>query len=328
MLAPNPTSCSLLVVIINFRTPNLVVECLRSLQSEVQKLRTAQVVIADNGSGDDSLSVLQTAIATHRWQAWATLTALDHNGGFAAGNNAVIRSALAAERPPDYVLLLNPDTVVRPDALHRLLDFLAQHPGVGIVGSRLEHPDGTPQHSAFRFHSIWSEFDQGLRLGLVSKVLSRWILTPPIAEVPVATDWLAGASMMIRRQVFEQIGLMDDKFFMYYEEVDFCLRARQAGWPCWYVPESRVVHLVGQSSGVTGEQAHQNRRPQYWFNSRTRYFRKHYPYWYAVLTDLGWLFGFSLWQIRRVLQGKPAIDPPHLLQDFWFNSALIRGSRG
>lgn len=328
MLESTPSSPSLLVVIVNFRTPHLVVDCLKSLQSDVQACGTVQVVIADNASGDDSLTVLQTAIAHHDWQSWAALQALDRNGGFAAGNNAVIRPALDTEHPPDYVLLLNPDTVVRPGALHHLLDFLEQHPDVGIAGSRLENPDGTPQHSAFRFHSIWSEFDQGLRLGLISKVLSRWILAPPIEDIPVATDWLAGASMMIRRQVFEQIGLMDDEFFMYYEEVDFCRRARKAGWTCWYVPDSHVVHLVGQSSGVTGEQAYQNRRPQYWFDSRTRYFHKHHPSWYAILTDLGWLVGFSLWQIRRVLQRKPQIDPPHLLQDFWLNSAMVRGARG
>jgi len=328
MLDPDRSAPSLLVAIVNYRTPHLVVDCLASLEREVQTLGTVQVVVADNDSGDDSVEVLEAAIADQNWQEWVTLQPLDDNGGFAAGNNAIIRPALATETPPDYVLLLNPDTIVRPGALGHLVTFLEAHPDAGIAGSRLEHLDGTPQHSAFRFHSLWSELDQGFRLGLLSKLLSSWVLAPSIPETPVVIDWLAGASMMIRRSVFEHIGLMDDEFFMYYEEVDFCLRARQAGWPCWYIPESRVVHLVGQSSGVTGEQAAQRRRPQYWFDSRSRYFQKHHQYWYTVLTDIGWLLGFSLWQIRRVLQRKPQIDPPYLFQDFFKNSAMIRVSRG
>lgn len=324
MLSQRPSSPSLLVVIVNYRTPQLTVDCLRSLQPEVQWLANVQVGVADNDSGDDSVAVLRTAIATHQWQDWVTLQALAHNGGFAAGNNAVIRPALESLHPPDYILLLNPDTVIRPGALRILLEFMAQHSDVGIAGSRLENCDGAPHHSAFRFPSIWSELDQGLRLGLVSKVLARWMLAPPISETAVLTDWLAGASLIIRRQVFEQIGLMDEGYFMYYEEVDFCRRARQAGWSCWYVPESRVVHLMGQSSGVTGEQAHRQRRPQYWFDSRHRYFRQYHGRLYTVLTDMAWLWGFSLWQCRRWVQRKPPVDPPRLLQDFLMNSALVR----
>lgn len=320
--SPSP---SLLVVIVNYRTSQLTIDCLQSLQTEVKRHGNTRVVVADNQSGDESIAVLQDAIASHHWQDWVTLQPLDTNGGFSAGNNAVIAPALKSAHPPDYIWLLNPDTVVRSRALKTLLTFLEQHPEVGIAGSRLENLDGTPQYSAFRFHSLWSELDQGLRLGLVSKVLSRWILAPPIPEQAMATDWLAGASMMIRRQVFEQIGLLDDAFFMYYEEVDFCLRARQADWTCWYVPDSRVVHLVGQSSGVTGAQASQQRRPQYWFDSRHRYFHKHHSHGYAVLTDLAWLGGYALWQLRQLIQHKPHVDPPHLLQDFFCNSALVKG---
>src|SRR5277367_5597369 len=90
------------------------------------------------------------------------------------------------------------------------------------------------------------------------------------------TDWVNGASMMVRREVFDSIGLMDEKFFLYYEETDFCLRALEAGWPTWTVPSSRVVHLEGQSTGATGAIAKRKRVPKYWFDSRRRYFRKHH----------------------------------------------------
>ena len=131
--------------------------------------------------------------------------------------------------------------------------------------------------------------------------------------------------MMVRREVFDAIGLLDENYFMYFEEVDFCLQAKKAGWSCWYVPQSRVVHLVGQSSGVTDTRLPPKRRPQYWFDSRRRYFVKNYGWLYAAITDAVWLVSFSLWRLRRAIQRKPDEDPPHVLSDFWLNSVFIKG---
>src|SRR6185295_15355436 len=152
---------------------------------------------------------------------------------------------------PRYVLLLNPDTLVRPGALCTLLEFMEAHPKVGIAGTRLEDPDGAPQTSAFRFPTVWSELEYGLQLGVVTKLLSRWVSAPPPRNEAHETDWVAGAAMLIRREVIEHLGLFDPDYFMYYEEVDFCLRAKRMGWRCWYVPSARIVHLVGRSSGIT-----------------------------------------------------------------------------
>jgi len=116
--------------------------------------------------------------------------------------------------------------------------------------------------------------------------------------------------------VFDAIGLMDERYFLYYEEVDFCLRARRAGWACWYVPASRVVHLVGQASGVTDVKRPAKRVPRYWFESRSRYFRSNHGWLYERMASLAWAVGFGLWRVRRRLQGKPDTDPPHMLWDF------------
>lgn len=317
--------CRLAVVVLNYRTPDLTIDCLRSLVTEVGSVPGTQVIVVDNASGDSSAEQIPAAITSEQWQDWVSFMPLAENGGYASGNNAAIRPVLAAEHPPDYVLLLNPDTVVHPNALKALVDFMDTHPEVGIAGSRLEDPDGTPQRSAFRFPNLLSEIDDGLRLGVVTQLLTPWIVAPPPPEVACQTDWVAGASMIVRRQVFEQVGLMDEKYFLYFEEVDFCVAANRAGWSCWYVPESRVVHFVGQSSGVTDTKRKPKRRPTYWFDSRRRFFVKNYSWWYAILTEMVWVPSYAIWRLRRAIQRKPDEDPPNFLADFLLNSVLVKG---
>ncbi len=316
---------NILVVILNYRTPQLTINCLRSLIPEVESHPNTniKVVAVDNCSGDGSKDQIQAAIETQAWGKWASLLALDHNGGYAFGNNAGIRPALQSAEPPDFVWLLNPDTEVRPGAMQPLIEFLQTHPQVGIVGSRLEYPDGTPQRSAFRFQTLMSQFDTALRMGIISKLLSRWVVAPPVSDCPCATDWLAGASMMVRREVFEQAGLLDEGYFLYYEDEDFCLQAKRAGWSCWYEPKSRVVHLVGQSSGITDTKITPKRRPQYWFDARHRYYVKNYGWFYAALVDGAWIFSLTLWGWRRTLERKPILDPPRFLLDSIRNSVFF-----
>jgi len=318
---------TLLVVVLNYKTAALTSDCLRSLADEIDAIPGSRVVVTDNASGDGSVEKIASAISENHWHDWVELMPLEQNGGFAFGNNAAIRPVLASAVSCPYVLLLNPDTVVRPGALKSLLTFMNEHPEAGIAGSRLEDLDGSPQHSAFRFPSVISELDFGLRLGFVSKLLSRWSGVPPIADDPHETNWVAGASMIIRREVFEAIGLLDENYFMYFEEVDFCLRAHRAGWPCWYVPQSHVVHFVGQSSGVTDSKRPPKRMPTYWFDSRRRYFLKNHGWLFTALADAAWLSGFTLWRWRRVLQRKPDTDHPNFWSDFLVNSVFVRGGQ-
>ena len=321
------SSCpSLLVVIVNYRTADLVIDCLRSLVQEVSSLPSLQVSVVDNDSQDGSVKTLQTAIKTEDWGDWVTLMSSDRNGGYAYGNNLAIRPALASSMQPDYVLLLNPDTQVRPGALKTMLDYMEEHPQIGITGSGIEEANGTLWSIAFRFPSLLSELDQALRLGIVSKLLSRWVVAQQMGQAPQEIDWVPGASMMIRRQVFESVGLMDEGYFLYYEETDFCLQAKRAGWSCWYLPQSRIMHIGGQSTGVTDRFSPPKRLPQYVFDSRRQYFVKNHGRLYAMVTDLFWLSGFIVWQIRRTIQRKPDSHPPQMLTDFMRNSVLFRFS--
>ena len=315
-----------LIVIVNYRSAGLTVDCLRSLLPERDRLPGLRVVVTDNASPDDSVERLTAAVADQGWGDWVTITPLPENGGFAYGNNAAIRPALAAVNRPAYFILLNPDTVVRPGGMAELVRFMESHPAVGLAGSRLEDPDGTPQVSAFRFHSVASEFDRGVRLGVVTKLLGKRVVSPPVPDEAGPCDWVAGASLIVRPAVFDAAGLMDERFFMYFEEVDFCRAAARAGWPCWYVPSSRVVHLVGAVSQLSDSRKHRKRRPAYWFQSRRRYFLKHGRA-YAAAADAAFLAGFTLFRLRRAVQRKADTDPPQMWGDSVRQSVFLSGWR-
>jgi N-acetylglucosaminyl-diphospho-decaprenol L-rhamnosyltransferase len=315
----------ILVVIVNFRTAALVVDCLRSLAGERASGHELRVAIVDNPGGDDSLAVLRQAIDQSGFAPWCELVAMPHNGGFAYGVNAGVQPALALPAPPDAFLLLNPDTWVRPGAIAALADFLAARPDIGMVGSRLEDADGTVQHSRFRFPCIANEFDHGLNLGIVSRWLRRHATCPPLVDEPHAIDWLSGACMLVRRSVFERVGPFDDGYFLYFEELDFARRAHGLGVTSWYVPASRVVHLVGRSTGVTVRDRRPPRTPAYWFASRRRYYGKHHARLYRFGADVAFVVGRALAHVLRVLRGRRYDGPPHYLRDFirhnlWFGT--------
>ncbi|MEO1583874.1 MAG: glycosyltransferase family 2 protein [Planctomycetota bacterium] len=277
------------IIIVNYRTAGLVVDCLRSLAAELASGDSFRVVVVDNASGDGSLAALQGAVAEHGWGGWCDVVDAGRNGGFAFGNNVGMRHAIEAGdargEPVEALHLLNPDTYVRPGAVRALAAFLAGRAEVGIVGSRLENPDGTVRRGAFRYHTVASEVEGQLRLGPVSRLLSRWVVAPAAPEGAWRVGWVTGASMMIRREAIDAAGLMDDGYFLYFEETDLCLRVARAGWEIWQEPASRVVHLVGQSTGVNQKDAKPRPKPAYWYDSRRRYFEKNFGGVYADAVD-------------------------------------------
>jgi N-acetylglucosaminyl-diphospho-decaprenol L-rhamnosyltransferase len=314
----------LLVVIVNYRVPRLLIDCLHSVADEIRRVPETLVAVCENGSGDDSPEIIRKALEDNGWQNWCSLVTSKTNLGFTGGNNLLIRPALQSADSPDYVLLLNPDTVARPNAFKALIDFMDQNPEVGIVGSRLEDPDGTPQRSAFRFVSPLGEFEGQAQFGPVTRLLSRWVVAPPVVDNAFETDWVAGASMLVRRAVFDQVGLLDEGYFTYFDDIDFCLVARKSGWPTWYVPTSRVVHLVGQSTGVN---AIPRRLPPYLLEARRRYFIKHYTPVYAAMVDAAMIAGQALSCLKSLLTGKSGDRPPYQLADSIRQSVFLKGFR-
>jgi len=310
----------LAIVIVNYRTPRLTVDCLRSLAAErARECGIAgrwQVVVTDNASGDDSVREIECAVAAEGWGDWCQLLPLPRNGGFAYGNNAAVESLLTESPGPTHIWLLNPDTTVCPGTLPTVMSTLAGSEARQILGTEVINPDGSSRRSAFRFPTALGELEAAAGTGLLSRLLRRWSIAPANVHMGQKVDWVSGASMVVPAEVFREVGLLDESYFMYYEETDLCLRAARAGWQCQYLGAAPIVHIVGQSSGVTSAANRSvKRRPKYWFESRNRYFQKNHGRLYAFMVDLAWFAGLVVGRLYCAVRRKPWPQPPRLIAD-------------
>lgn len=302
------------IVIVNYKTADLVAQCLESLATQVNTLNGGKVIIIDNDSNDDSVGQLQAFTKSKNYGLWVELIAMPRNGGFAYGCNAGIKHILSIDHAVNYVMLLNPDTLVRAGAIASLVGFMDANNLAGIAGSQLENIEGVIESSAHRFQTPISELLEGARLGLLSQLFSQYDTTPPFNSNVHQCNWVSGSSMIIRRQVFEQIGLLDEAYFLYFEEVDFFYRSAKAGWQTWYVPSAKVMHIEGASTGIKSA----NRRPKYWYDSRRRYFLKHYGMFGLMSADFLWVIGRFSFVLRRffgLIRNTYTNDPKYLTWD-------------
>ena len=303
--------------VVNYRTPELAAKTVTSLLSQLRLLGPPHLYLVDNASGDDSLEHFRRVGERDGWGNSVTVVASGRNGGYGYGINLALRQAQAQADPPDYLYVLNSDAVADEGTPSRLLDFMDGDPRVGIAGSRIHGPDGATQVTAFRFPSVLGELEQAARLGLATRLLHRHRIAMPEPATSCEVDWISGTSMLIRRQVFEQIGAFDEGFFLYFEETDFCHSARRAGWKVCYVAEAPVTHLGSVSTGLHDQS---RRIPRYWFDSRHRYLLKHHGRAYTALCDGAFVVGTALWRIKERLLGRNREDRPHLIGDMLASS--------
>jgi N-acetylglucosaminyl-diphospho-decaprenol L-rhamnosyltransferase len=224
------------VAIVSFNTRDLLAACLESLTTCSLPFH---VVVVDNASRDGSAALVR------RRFPWVTLIDAGRNLGFAAATNLAIRTVRDLHPTLDYVLALNPDTVVGEGAIETLVAFLDAHPRVGIVAPRLLNPDGTVQTAAFRFPTLLMTVLDLFPPGevLPGRLYNSWwhgrYPQEQSGAAPFPIDHPLGACMLVRCAVIDQIGMLDEEYFMYAEEVDWCYRARRAGWAIWQEPRAR-----------------------------------------------------------------------------------------
>ena len=328
MTEPKTTqAANVAVVTVNYRAAGLTMQCMAALAKERDRLPRMRAVVVDGGSGDGSADELAKALTDPAFAGWVELLPLPVNGGFGWANNQAIQRLAQGDDPPQFVHLLNPDTEIEGGAVSVLVDYLEGHPRVAAVGSQLVDPDGTLAGSAFSFPSIRGEFSRGAGTGVLARLLrvpAISIETQEAAEV----DWVTGGSVMFRLEALREVGLFDEGFFLYNEEVELMWRLRKAGWAVATEPRSRVRHLGGALTGVTGRESGESkepRKPSYLFRSRARFFALTRGQLVAATAYGAWLAGHLVWRARRLL-GVPIGQPiDHEFRDH-LSKAFPRGS--
>ena len=264
------------------------------------------IIVVDNASSDGSPAMVESEFPD------VHLFASEQNLGFTAGNNWALRRLLSAGEDrtatPDYILLLNPDAELTEGALWRMVAFMEQTPGAGMCGPRLEYGDGSFQHGAFAFPSLTQLALDLLPLWRVpgghrlyeSGVNGRYAAAKWQGTQPFPVDFVLGAVMLVRGRAVKQVGLLDEEFFMYCEEIDWCLRMQQAGWQTWSVPAARVIHHEARST----RQIRWTSFERLW-RSRFHFFRKHRAhYGPLILTRLRLLVRLCLLWRRREARAR------------------------
>jgi N-acetylglucosaminyl-diphospho-decaprenol L-rhamnosyltransferase len=287
------------IVILNWNTSDLLRRCLETVYASEGDF-TYQVVVVDNASTDDS-----AAMVTREFPQ-ATLIISDKNGGYSYGNNLGFRALGYGDKgrisadAPRYALLLNPDTELPPDALVNMVRFMDSRPDVGIAGPKLVLPDGsldkacrrsfpTPLISAYHFSGLAKLFPK-------SRTFGRYNMTYLDPDVETEVDSVVGAYMQLRREAIAQVGLLDETFFMYGEDLDWAFRIKKAGWKVLYHPQVSVKHVKRAASRKS-----QKAQFEFW-RAMLIFYRKHYrattPLWLHGLVITGLLVkgGRGLWQ--------------------------------
>ena len=296
---------SVAIVTVNFRTGRLVGKSLEAVERERRRFGgEICIYVVDNNSGDDSVSFLSGFIESKGWGDWIYLRPHATNAGFAAGNNIALREILSSPNAPDYIYFLNPDARTRPRAISIMTEFLGTTPRVAIVGTRLEEPDGSLSRAAFRFPTAISEFLRGAQVGALDRLLHQWVVAPAPQTVAHRTEWVSGASFMVRRQVFEKIGLLDEGYFLYFEEVDFMKSAAAHGLEVWYHPDARVVHDAGSSTQIKDMRAKSGVLPLYWYDSLRRYFLKHHGRAGTLIAVASWFAGRVVFSVAGLIRSR------------------------
>jgi len=256
------------IIIVNWKVKEYLLQCVRSIP-QTGGTPSIEVIIVDNGSRDGSGEEIRKNFP------WCHVIENEKNLGFAKAANQGLR-----ESQGRYLLLLNPDTAVKRGALEGFITFMDTHPAAGIAGAQLLNPDGSKQNSIANFPSLATE--------LLNKSLLRWLFPARFPgkerhySGPIEVDSVIGAAMIVRREALEQVGTLDEDYFLFFEETDWCYRMKRAGWKIYHVPQAEFCHSQGTSAGADKKRA----RVEY-YRSRYHFFRKNLGEFQWLLLHIG-----------------------------------------
>jgi GT2 family glycosyltransferase len=308
-----PPKYRLVVSIINYKTAQMTIDCVASVLEDMKDL-SVHVVVVDNKSGDDSTARIPAWIAEQGVEDDVTFVASEINGGFSAGHNIGMTTVSG-----EFYLVLNSDALLRKGFCATILAAAEASPKAGLIAPRLEWDDGEPQLSCFRLPSPASEIIRGAKTGPITSLLRHYDMPLNIDPDPANIGWASFACILLRGDMVQEIGLMDEGYFLYFEDTEYCMRAQRAGWTIAHVPQAHAVHFRGGSAPVKSLAKEHKRLPAYYYASRTRLFYQTYGWGGLLAANLGWSLG-RLISLLRPLWGKSPVTPiAHEAQDTWIN---------
>lgn len=278
------------IVIVSWNVAELLAKCLDSILASSFDKNKLEIIVVDSASKDNSVAMLRENYPQ------VNLLAQSENVGFTRGNNIGFRAAKGR-----YLFMLNPDTEIIGDAISQLVNYLDAHADVGIVGPHTLNSDGTYQSSRRNFPSKALAFFESTFLQEIAPkaMLDNFYLNQYPADAVIDVGWMQGSALLVRREIFETLGGLDESFVMFFEELDWCKRASDAGWRLVYLGTAKIIHHGGKSTEQAGVKKH------IWFQeSKIRYYRKHHGAVFAAILWLFLLFNY-LWQI--IVEGIKAI---------------------
>lgn len=311
----------IVVSIINYRTGDLTIQCVQSVLADLGYIN-GLVVVVDNWSGDGSADQIADWIASQPADTPVRLVRSPTNSGFSGGHNQGMAAA-----PADYYLILNSDAVLRPGFLQTILATATAHPRCGFIAPLIAYNDGETQNSCFRFHSPLSELIRAARAGPVTRMFQRHDVALGPDPEPAEIRWASFACIVVNGQMVQEIGPMDEGYFLYFEDIDYCLRGYRAGWEIRQERNATAVHFRGGSGPVKTLYAQRARLPRYYYSSRTRYFYKAHGLWGLIAANLLWYLG-RLIKHLYVFTGRPVGRMTRAeWRDIWVNIARPMGPR-
>lgn len=275
------------LIILNYNTRDLLRSCLQSIHNSQSTIHNLEVIVVDNASNDGSLEMIKNDFPKIK------LITNHQNYGFAKGNNIGIKEAKGK-----YILLLNSDTVVEKDTLPMMVKFMEDNPMVGVATCRVELSDGTLDPACHRgFPTPWASLTYFLGLEKLfpkSKLFAQYHQTYKNLNKAHEIDSPTGAFYLIRREVIEQVGLLDEDYFMYGEDLDWSYRIKKAGWKIMYAPDVKITHFKKQSGQANVDPLEQKKATDYFYQTMKLFYQKHYQDKYPFFVNWLMIWGIEL----------------------------------
>lgn len=285
------------IIIVTWNVADYIVACLASIYRNINSRYEYEIIIVDSASQDNSVELIQSQYPDVK------LMEKSENIGYTQGNNIGLEQAKGK-----YLILLNPDTEILDNALNKMIDYLETHPDVGMIGPHTYNTDGTTQSTRRKFPTKALAFFEStwLQQFAPKTMLDNFYLNDQPNDGIFPVDWVQGSALMLRREVFEQIGGLDTGYVMYFEELDWCKRASAENWKCIYLGSAEIIHHGGKSSEQVNIQKH-----IYFQESKLRYYRKFHGSFFATILRIFLLVNY-LWQlilesIKRILGNQPQL---------------------